>query len=264
EFADIHAGDKQYGGVPIATIAGAIDEGSGAELEALGRAEGFGDQPNPFDAQIVTEMKNTGTSATWQARFDAHLAGQAIAVPYPAVDVTDAAKRMAAARSYQDVVRGAAARGTLTDVRPVFSADATEKLGFVPAPGADGKTVLLEMCARCHDGRGNPGLAKNQFNVLTLDRLAQEPVHRPDARGAVARREGHGDRPHRRVHDDDAHAALARQHALPGRHRRRDRGAAEIGPSDADACGHRKARSRESLDPLLGRSPPSCGSDRPQ
>ena len=173
EFTDIHAGDKQYGGVPIATIAGAIDEGSGAQLEALVRAEGFGDQPNPFDAQIVTEMKNTGTSATWQARFDAHLAGQAIAVPYPAVDVTDAAKRMAAARSYQDVVRGAAARGTLTDVRPVFSADATEKLGFVPAPGADGKTVLLEMCARCHDGRGNPGLAKNQFNVLTLDGLSR-------------------------------------------------------------------------------------------
>jgi len=171
EFTDAHAADKQYGGVPIATITGAIDEGSGAQLEALVRAEGFGEQPNPFDSQIVTEMKNTGASPTWQARFAVHLAGQAIAVPYPAVDVTDGAKRVAAARSYQDVVRGAQARANLADVRQVFSADATQKLGFVPVPGADGKTVLLEICARCHDGRGNPDLAKNHFNVLNLDQL---------------------------------------------------------------------------------------------
>ncbi len=27
------------------------------------------------------------------------------------------------------------------------------------------------MCARCHDGRGNPELNKNRFNVLALDTL---------------------------------------------------------------------------------------------
>ncbi|HXU03651.1 MAG TPA: hypothetical protein VN903_21950, partial [Polyangia bacterium] len=173
KFTDMHAVDKQYGGVPISTIAGAIDEGSGAQLEALVRAEGFGQQPNPFDAQIVTEMKATGSSPTWQARFDVHLAGQAIAVPYPAVDVTDEAKSAAAARSYQDVVHGATARANLLDVRQVFSADATQKLGFVPVAGADGKTVLLEICARCHDGRGNPDIAKNHFDVLKLDQLSR-------------------------------------------------------------------------------------------
>jgi len=92
-------------------------------------------------------------------------------VPYPAIDVTDEAKRSAAARSYQDVVRGAAARASLLDIRDVFSTDATEKLSFVPQPGADGKAVLLQMCARCHDGRGNPQLRKNYFNVLALDTL---------------------------------------------------------------------------------------------
>jgi len=173
QFTDMHSVDKQYGGVAIPTIGGAIDEGSGAQLEALVRAEGFGDQPNPFDSQIVTEMNAGGTSPTWQARFDVHLAGRAIAVPYPAIDVTDEGKRTAAARSYQDVVRGTQARGSLVDARAVFSADATEKLGFVPVPGADGKTVLLEICARCHDGRGNPALAKNHFDVLKLDQLSR-------------------------------------------------------------------------------------------
>jgi YVTN family beta-propeller protein len=172
QFADAHRDDKQYGGIPVGTITAALDDGSGAQLEALVRAEGFGAQPNPFDAQIATEMKS-GASPTWEARFRTHLGGGAIAVPYPRIDVTDEAKRTAAIRSYQDVVRGAAPRDSLLDVREVFSSDAAEKLSFVPQAGADGKTVLLQMCARCHDGRGNPQLGKNQFDVLKLEAMTR-------------------------------------------------------------------------------------------
>jgi mono/diheme cytochrome c family protein len=172
QFAEAHRYDGQYGGIPIDEITNALDEGSGAQLEALVRAEGFGDQPNPFDAQIAAEMM-AGTSPTWEARFQTHLGGAAIAVPYPGIDVTDATKRIAAVRAYTDVVRGAAARGTMLDVRDVFSADAAAKLSFVPQAGASGKTVLLQMCARCHDGRGNPALAKNDFNVRALDGLSR-------------------------------------------------------------------------------------------
>jgi mono/diheme cytochrome c family protein len=171
-FSEAHQDDEQYGGIPIDTIARAVDEGSGAQLEALVRAEGFGDQPNPFDAQIATEMES-GASATWQARFQTHLAGEAIAVPYPRIDVTDEAKRAVAVSSYRDVVRRVASRETLLDLRKVFSDDAAEKLSFVPQAGADGKTVLLQMCARCHDGRGNPQLSKNQFNVRKLDEMSR-------------------------------------------------------------------------------------------
>jgi len=52
QFFEAHGVDSQYGGVPIAAIQNAVDEGSGAQLEALVRAEGFGDQPNAFDARI--------------------------------------------------------------------------------------------------------------------------------------------------------------------------------------------------------------------
>ena len=124
----------------------------------------------------------SGSSPTWQARFEANLRGDAIAVPYPAVDVTDEAKRSAATRSYQDVVRGAAPRASLIDIRDIFSDDAKAKLSFVPQAGADGKTVLHQMCARCHAGRGNPGLNKNRFNVLALDTLP-----RPEKDLAIAR-----------------------------------------------------------------------------
>ncbi len=187
-FAEAHQVDTQYGGIPLAVIMNALDEGSGAQLEALLRAQGFSDQPNPFDAQIAAEMKS-GASPTWQARFDAHLRGEAIAVPYPLLDVTDPTKRLDAVRSYLDVASGVAPRESLLDVRQVFSDDATEKLSFVPRPGADGRAVLLQMCARCHDGRGNPALAKNQFDVLRLDAMSRtakdhaiERINATDAR----------------------------------------------------------------------------------
>jgi hypothetical protein len=172
QFAATHQFDAQYGGIPTGVISSALDEGSGAQLEALLRAEGFADQPNAFDSQIAKEM-SAGASATWQVRFDAHLRGEAIAVPYPQVDVTDAAKRDAASRSYLDVVQARAPAETLLDIRDIFSADATAKLSFVPSGGVDGKAVLLQMCSRCHDGRGNPALAKNQFNVLKLSEMSR-------------------------------------------------------------------------------------------
>jgi cytochrome c peroxidase/streptogramin lyase/cytochrome c553 len=173
EFSAAHDVDREYGGIPISVITNALDEGSSAQLEALVRAEGFGEQPNEFDAQIAAEMKS-GSSPTWQARFDVHLRGEAIAVPYLGIDVTDEAKRAAAVQSYRDVASGAAPRESLLDIRQVFTDDATEKLSFVPQPGADGRTVLLQMCARCHDGRGNPALTKNRFDALRLDEMSRE------------------------------------------------------------------------------------------
>ncbi|MEO7669783.1 MAG: hypothetical protein ABIW57_10625 [Polyangia bacterium] len=171
QFTQTHGGDKQYGGVPISVIANALGEGSGAQLEALIRASGFGNQPNPFDGTIAAEAASGSTSATWQARFDVTLRGDAIAVPYPRPDVSDEAKRVAASKSYQDVVGGAASRDALMDIRQIFSQDAAEKLGFVPKPGADGRTVLLQMCSRCHDGRSNPDLPRSAFNIKKLDQM---------------------------------------------------------------------------------------------
>ena len=71
------------------------------------------------------------------------------------------------------MVAGRAARGTLLDLRDVFSGDAAEKLSFVPQPAAAGRAVLLQMCARCHDGRGNPELSKNRFNVRKLEEMTR-------------------------------------------------------------------------------------------
>ncbi len=170
QFLEAHAVDSQYGGISIATIRDALDEGSGAHLEALLVAEGQTAQPNVFDPRIEAEAQ-AGPSPTWEQQFALTLTGEAISVPYPLADVSDAQLRTARAAAYRDVMAGVAPRESLPDVRDLFSADAREKLGLVPRPGASGREVLVQMCARCHDGRGNPEISRNSFDVRRLDQL---------------------------------------------------------------------------------------------
>ncbi|XXT24192.1 hypothetical protein WME94_21870 [Sorangium sp. So ce429] len=174
QFLEAHALDAQYGGIPIATIQDAIDEGSGAQLEALLVAEGQAAQPNAFDPRIEAEVKAGSSSPTWEQQFAVSLAGDSIPVPYPFVDVTDPALRAARTMSYLDVVKGAAPRQSLLDLRDLFSADAKVKVGLVPPPGASGRAVLTQLCSRCHDGRGDPALSRATFNVKNLDGMPRE------------------------------------------------------------------------------------------
>jgi hypothetical protein len=174
QFLEAHRVDGAYAGIPIASIESGIDEGSGAQLEALLVAEGQDAQPNVFDPRIEAQARDGQTSPLWEQQFAVTLTGEAIGVPYPQADVTDPALRAASVQSYVDVVSGAAPRESLLDLRELFSEDAKQKLGLVPPPGADGLTVLTQVCARCHDGRGNPELTKNAFNVKALAEMSRE------------------------------------------------------------------------------------------
>lgn len=175
QFLEAHAVDSAYAGIPIATIQSAVDEGSGAQLEALLVAEGQdAHQPNVFDPRIEAEAKDGQASPTWEAQFAVSVAGDAIGVPYPQADVTDAALRAASVKSYLDVASGAAPRESLLDLRYLFSPDAEQKLGLVPPAGADGLSVLTQVCSRCHDGRSNPAVSRSSFNVKKLAEMSRE------------------------------------------------------------------------------------------
>lgn len=77
-----------------------LDEGSGAQLEALVRAEGDEQQPNAFDAAIAKEMQQ-GSSMTWQTRFSAHVRSEAIPVPYTCSRSRSNPSSRAASRYFQ-------------------------------------------------------------------------------------------------------------------------------------------------------------------
>lgn len=174
QFLEAHSADQHYGSIPIEVIASGIEEGSAAHLEALIRAEGFAEQPNVYDPKIEAEFMATGESATWQKQFELAVRGEAIAVPYPGIDATDPAKRAEATDSYLAVVTGAAPRESLVDLRHLLSPDAPVKMGLTPRPGASGREVLTQMCARCHNEKADPGISRARFNIDQLDNLSRE------------------------------------------------------------------------------------------
>src|SRR5689334_24128688 len=60
---------------PYPPLFRSLDEGSGAQLEALVRSQGYSEQPNPFDAQIAAEMKS-GASPTKSEEHTSELQSQ--------------------------------------------------------------------------------------------------------------------------------------------------------------------------------------------
>jgi hypothetical protein len=181
-FLEAHALDSAYAGIRISAIANALDDGSAAQLEALLVAEGQQQQPNVFDSRIEAQAKAGSPSPLWEQLFAESVAGNAINVPYPLADVTDPTRRTEWVQSYLDVVNGRVPRESLLGVQQLISADAKRKLGMTPAPDADGRTVLIQTCSRCHDGRADPSISKSAFDVRAIDEMSPEVRERAIAR----------------------------------------------------------------------------------
>ncbi|MBX3160685.1 MAG: hypothetical protein KF773_32260 [Deltaproteobacteria bacterium] len=145
---------------------------SPAELELFLRDNGFSPQPNEYDSGLINvELRQTGTSAAWQEIYDRAVAGLAIPPPYHDVDPTDPAKVGSMIDTYRQVVDGTLARDLLPDIRDTLLDAALPAMSIRPAPGLDGRGILVHMCARCHNSRLDQTQSRARFNVETLDAL---------------------------------------------------------------------------------------------
>lgn len=180
-LADFHAAhaSEDYGPIPAALV----DKSDPALFAAMVDAAGFADQPNPFDsATIEAEVAASapdqpminvprGASDTWRARYQAAEAGQFIAAPYHDVKVTDPTKLAAMTAAYRDLAAGRAT--TLPDVRDVFLDSGLAEMGFAPTPGADGHTLLVQMCQQCHNANLDPMVSRDLFLVDKLGQMSR-------------------------------------------------------------------------------------------
>lgn len=142
-----------------------------------------GAQPNPFDSkQIEQEIKDSaaalggdqpidnsvpGTSATWLEAFERAQRGEAIAVPYHNVKVTDPDKLTAMTAAYRSYLEGKLPGAQLPDIRDVFPDDPAllGQLGIATTPDLDGPSVLVAACAQCHNERLDQSLSRARFRA---------------------------------------------------------------------------------------------------
>jgi hypothetical protein len=136
---------------------------------------GFAPQPNEFVSQKISdELRASGTSATWQALYANAVAGNAIPPPYFGVKQTDPDKAAAMLDAYRAVMDGTLPRDQLPDIRDVFAESALSAMSIRPAPGLDGRGILVHMCSQCHNYHLDQTLTRARFNVMALDAMSRE------------------------------------------------------------------------------------------
>jgi hypothetical protein len=179
DFTAAHGDREDYGGIPGALIPLA----DGRAMEDFVTGQGFGDQPNEFDAkQIEQEVSRAedgqpevnvpaGESRTWQEIYDAASQGDFIPVPYHDVKVTDPQKLAFATSAYKAFMDGGPA-SALTDIRRVFLDAALPDMTMRPKPGATGEEILVQMCSQCHNGRLDPSLSRARFDATNLSGMS--------------------------------------------------------------------------------------------
>ncbi len=176
-------GDESFAGVPGEEL---VDSNPGLLSSTLFLA-GSGMQPNLFDsARIEREVRESaaarggeqpqdnsvpGESATWNAIYERAKRGEAIAVPYHDVKITDPVKLARMTAAYTDYREGRLSRGELPDIREVYPDDPAllAKMGFATEPGLSGEEVLMQACSQCHNDRLDRSVSRARFNVHALD-----------------------------------------------------------------------------------------------
>lgn len=161
-------------------------------------------EPNQFDSALIEqEVRESaaarggaqpgdnrvpGESATWRSAYERSLRGEAIAVPYHDVKVTDPDKLARYSDAYREYRAGLIEPEELPDLRDVFPDDPEQlaHMGMMTEPGADGAQVLLQACGQCHNERLDPNVSRANFRAdlkgmsRTEKDLAIERLRLPD------------------------------------------------------------------------------------
>ncbi|MEQ1877368.1 MAG: hypothetical protein ABL958_12050 [Bdellovibrionia bacterium] len=175
DFRAAHGTFEEYAGIP----ARFIPESAPILLENMMRFQGF-EPDQTFDfrgLEIETEIKQAnarqpwsnilpGISPTWTAMRQAFLLGNAIAPPYHDVKVTDPVKLAAMTDAYARYRKGFITAKELPDIRDVLPDEKLAKLGFGVEATANGRDVLVQACAQCHNSRLDQSLSRARFNAM--------------------------------------------------------------------------------------------------
>lgn len=215
DFAAAH-GDESVGGMTSQQIQQA-DPNSLASMVFLDTPV----QPNEFDSTLIEEQVKQsaaalggnqpsdnsipGVSATWRMAFERASRGEAIAVPYYDVKITDADKLAEMTAAYEAYRLGELPAAELPDIRAIFPDDPQRlaEMGIGTLPGLDGAEVLLAACAQCHNERLDQQLSRARFraDLQGMDRAEKDaaiarlmlppehPLAMPPARLRVLTRE---------------------------------------------------------------------------
>jgi cytochrome c553 len=170
DYFRAHDKSETYGGVPGHLVSWSEP----ARLEGLVEHEGFIQQPLELPtrdlARQVMKGEDPAKLPAYVALYERARVGQSLPVPFPDYAFVAPATLATAAKTYRELIKPDA---PLLDAElgDLHSQDARARVGLVPSPGADGEAVLLQMCARCHNGSLDQSLSRANFDATRLGAL---------------------------------------------------------------------------------------------
>lgn len=179
-----HDTTEVYGGIPGFVMGNSQP----SRLEGLVEHEGFRDQPNEFPTvAIARALYAPYTKPTavpeWLELDGRRDAGALFPTPFAGANASDPGRLGAAAHRYRAAMKDAALAAAFEPPVDLFREDARAMIGLVPRalPGDTasgdrerGRTILRDMCVRCHNGHLDPSLSRASFDAERLDELTAE------------------------------------------------------------------------------------------
>jgi hypothetical protein len=173
DFGLAHAGEPDYGGLPIAAFTG-IRQATPAHLQAFLQHNGFGNQPNAFHSIMIDQqMAANGSSAMWNALYAESVAGREIAAPHWSVSPSAQPLLTQMIDAYQDVLNGTLPPDSLPDISQTIPETEWADMSIRPKAGLDGRAIMVHICRHCHNSTLDQSLSRASFDVDALDTLSR-------------------------------------------------------------------------------------------
>ncbi len=171
-FYDFHGEGNGYGVI-------SADDFEHAEGEALWSGMYFSGspdlQPIEFEGRkIQGELRNTGTSETWNQLYNAFVTGQTNPPPHFAAAVESPERIAELKAAYEAYRKGDLSREDLPDLRRALDPDKARAMGLGVKEGLDPEAMLVNACAQCHTEATAAGTAKAKFLVDDVSALTRE------------------------------------------------------------------------------------------
>jgi hypothetical protein len=132
-------------------------------------------QPNKFDSIMIDQqMAATGSSPMWNALYAKSVAGTEIATPHWSVSPSAQPLLTQMIGAYQDVLAGRQPADSLPDISQTIPESAWAEMSIRPAPGLDGRGIMVHVCRHCHNSTLDQSISRAAFDVDNLAGMSRE------------------------------------------------------------------------------------------